>query len=459
MRIRYDRDPAMPSLLRFTIVRIVLFVAAASALAGCMGQKPAQQMPPPPRVTVTKPVAFPVQSYSEYNGYLRATKAVEVKARVKGLLEEVKFIEGEEVPQGTPLYSIDQREYRTAEAKAKADLAKADADIGNWQAQIRLAESELGRATRAMSSGASAQTDFDKAKATLDVNKAQLAVAQASRDSAAAALHTAEIQLGYTDIKAPIAGRISRTHVDPGNLVGQSEPTLLTTIMSVDELYVYFDAPERDLVEYQRALITKSLPSPTSRAIPIEVGVTTELGYPHKGTIDFRENQIDTKTGTVTIRGRVPNPQVPPNNTRLLYPGLYAKVRVPNGEAEQKLVVPEDIIQTGQEGRFVYVIGPKDIVEKRLVTVGPQVWRAPPAGESPQPGWTLTNPKPAPPPDDKAKAGPPMPPAPTSIPLLSVVAIEKGLKPEDRIIVNGLQKVRPNAPATPEDWDFKAPAK
>ena len=131
---------------------------------------------------------------------------------------------------------------------------------------------------------------------------------------------------------APVAAQIT-----PGNLVGQNEATLLTTIVSVDPLYVYFDVPERDLVEYQRASMKEELPDATSRKLTVEIGVETEEGFPHPGVIDFRENRVDTGTGTVRIRGRIPNPILSPGNARLLYPGLYSRVRVPSGEPTKHL--------------------------------------------------------------------------------------------------------------------------
>lgn len=435
-------------------VCVLLFAAPALALAGCQRQPTAPPDMPPPKVTVARPVSHPVQSYYEYNGHLDAVEMVEIKARVKGLLQTVHFVEGEEVEgptlgpdgevvkPGALLYTIDPREYRTAVARASADLAKATADIGNWQAQIKLAEADLGRAKQASAAGAAAQNDLDKARAMVDVNTAQLAVAEANKDAAAAALQTANIQLGYTEIRSPIAGRISRTLVTKGNLVGQDMPTLLTTIVGVDPLYVYFDAPERDLIRYQRALRErdKGAPVPADREAPVEVGVATEEGYPHGGRIDFRENRVDVGTGTVRLRGRIPNPPAPPTSARLLYPGLYARVRVPAGSPEPRPVIPEEALMTGQEGRFVFVLGPGEVVEKRVVTVGPKVWQAPPAGEA-TPGWVLADP-----------AGT------VRRPVRAVVAIEKGLTPTDRVVVVGLQKARPGAPVSPDAWDFRAPA-
>jgi RND family efflux transporter MFP subunit len=416
-----------------------LFGAALLALAGCQRTKPAPPAMPPPKVTVAKPATYPVQSYYEYNGYLEAVETVQIKARVKGLLQKITFTEGEEVEAGDLLYMIDPREYKAAVAKADADVAKATADIDNWKAQIKLAQAELSRMSRTAATGAAAQADLDKAKATLDVNNAQHAVAVANKDAAEAALQTAKIQLGYTTIEAPIGGRINRTLVTQGNLVGQSEPTMLTTIVSMDPLYIYFDAPERDLVEYQALQREKSMPQPTSGVIPVEVGLAVETGYPHRGTIDFRENRVDTGTGTVRIRGRIPNPQVPPKNIRLLYPGLYSRVRVPAGDPQPRLVLPEDALMTGQEGRFVYVLGTGDVVEKRTVTVGTRVWRGS-AGSANGPGWDLV------------KSG-----VSGNVPVKSVIAIDAGLKDGERVVVNGLQKARPGAPVEPDEWELKAP--
>ncbi|HKB01309.1 MAG TPA: efflux RND transporter periplasmic adaptor subunit [Gemmataceae bacterium] len=420
---------------------LVAFVAA------CDRQAASPPAPPPPKVTVAKPVSYPVQGYYEYNGHLEAVEAVEIRARVKGILEQIHFVEGDEVEAGAPLYTIDPREYRTAVARATADQAKSAADIMNWKAQIKLAEAELQRLMRSPAAAVT-QSEIDKARATVDVNAAQLAVAQAAKDAAAAALQTSNIQLGYTDIRAPIAGRISRTLITKGNLVGQDQPTLLTTIVSMDPIYVYFDAPEKDLLKYQQTRRVKG-----GQEAAVEVGVTVESGYPHHGTIDFQENRVDVGTGTVRLRGRLSNPAAGPRNTRLLYPGLYARVRVPAGAPEPRPVIPEDAIMTGQEGRFVYVLGPGDVVEKRVVTLGTRIWQAPPPGEPAPPGWALININPPLPAGDGA------PPAPLRVPARSVVAIDRGLTPDDRVIVVGLQKARPGTPVAPDNWELRAPGK
>jgi RND family efflux transporter MFP subunit len=404
------------------------------ALVGCRGQKEQPAMPPPV-VTVTAPVSTDVRDYLEYNGYLETMETVEVRPRIRGLLKEIHFTEGTEVAEGALLYKIDQNEASTAEKKALAEYEKAKADVENWKAQIKLAEAELERAMLSSKTGVGAKTDLDKATAQLEVNKAEKLAAEASRDAAKAAHRTARIQLSYTEIHAEIGGRISQTRVTSGNLIGVTEPTLLTTIVRMDELYVYFDAPEGDLVEFQRAMKESLVPDPTSGKIEVEVGVTNEEGYPHKGRIDFRENRVDIATGTVRVRGRIPNPPVAPG-VRVLYPGLYARVRVPMGDSKPLLAIPEDCVMTGQEGRYVYVVNKDKTVERRLVTLGPLV-PAKPAGS-----WVMDSADPA---------------NPSRQRLRSVVSIRAGLKPTDRVIVDGTQKARPGGEVAPQEWTLKAP--
>ncbi|HVJ79947.1 MAG TPA: efflux RND transporter periplasmic adaptor subunit, partial [Planctomycetia bacterium] len=354
-----------------------LALAPLLALGGCRPPRPAPPAPPTPAVSVIFPVMQPVQNYYEYNGYLEAVETVEVRARVHGFLKEVRFREGEEVKQGDLLFNIDQREYVTGTRKAEADRLKANAEL-------KRAKLDADRAKQLLATRAGSVEEYEQRVAAAETAAAVVMQAEAAID-------TAKIQLGYTEIRAPIDGQISRTRVTRGNLVGQNEPTLLTTIVSADPIYVYFDAPERDLIEFQRSLQARAQPSLTSQEIPVEIGVATEAGTPHVGRIDFRENRVDTATGTVRIRGRIPNPRRPPGNARLLYPGLFARVRLPEATGSQsRVVLPEDALMTGQEGRFVYVVGKEDVVEKRKVTVGPQIWHAAAPGEKEAPPpWRL----------------------------------------------------------------------
>jgi multidrug efflux system membrane fusion protein len=254
--------------------------------------------------------------------------------------------------------------------------------------------------------------------------------------------------------------------VTAGNLVGQTDATLLTSIVSLDPLYVYFDAPERDFIEYQKGLQEQVAANPNTTKFPVEVGLASEDGFPHAGIIDFQENRVDTGTGTIRIRGKLQNPFVKPRNIRLLYPGLFVRVRVPIGSKKEQLVIPEDALMTGQEGKFVYVVDKDNMVQKRTVTLGTGVWRAKEAGSTAPTEWVLhqSNPKPAGPPPEgaappPAAKGPPPEPAPTTVSARSVVAITKGLAAGDVVIVKGLQKARPGAPVTPDIWDLRPPTK
>lgn len=418
----------------------LILIVLITAFAGCQTEKKQPPTPSPPVVTVITPVPTEVQNYYDYNGMLDAVETVQIQARVEGFLDKMSYKEGDEVKVGDPLYIIDPREFNSAVSRSRSDIARAKADVENAKAQILLAESELSRLT---SSGGS-KSELDKATAQLAANKAMLDVATANRGSAEAAERTALLKLSYTDIKAPIAGRISRTLVTPGNLVGQKDATLLTTIVSVDPVHVYFDVPEKELVAYQRLLTREGVER--TATIPVEVGVGAEEGFPHRGTLDFQENRVESGSGTVRIRGILPNPIVPPRNVRLLYPGLYCRVRVPAGSPQKRLAIPEDTLMTGQEGRFVFVIGADNVVQKRTVTVGQQVWRMNTMNKDSTMSWTLTNPSPAA--DSKV---------PTTAPVRTVVAIENGLEPGDRIVAVGLLRARPGQAVTPELWDFKAP--
>ncbi len=429
----------------------VSLIAAVLVAVGCKPPPPPKQDPTPPLVTVARPAMLPVQTYNDYNGTLEAVQTVEIRARVKGYLEQVFFKEGEEVQVKAPLYEIDPREYQSAVAKSEADIARAVADAASAEAQVQLAQSEQDRLE---SLGRSAtKSELDKAKAVLAANKASVDVAAANKRSAEAALRSAKLQLGYTDIKSPIAGRISRTLVTPGNLVGgTAADTLLTTIVSTESVYVYFDAPERDRELLDRPR-TNGAAKPDPR--PVLVGVAAEDGYPHAGEIDFSENRADSGTGTIRVRGKLSNPAWA-DGKRALYPGLFARVRVPVGPKADRPVIPEEALMTGQEGRFVYVVkkvpDPKDdtklidMVIKQSVKVGTTVWRAPPPDDK-RPRWQLTA-------DQPGKDGQVPPPGVVR----AVVAIESGLTADDVVIVNGLQKARPGTPVTPDVRQFTPPA-
>jgi membrane fusion protein, multidrug efflux system len=409
-------------------------LGAAILLVSSVGCRPPAAMPPappPPAVTVSRPVVQPVQGYFEYNGYLDAIETVQIRARVKGYLEKVHFVDGVDVTKRTPLYTIDPREYKAMVAKAEADIERARADHANAKAQEKLAETEVKR-LKALGTAVSA-AEIDKADALLSVAQAQIKTALANERAGDSAKRTAELELEYTDIRSPIDGRINRTLVTQGNLVGQNETTLLTTIVRMDKLFVYFDAPERDLVDF---LQSKAV---DRAAVRMEVAVTNERGFPHVGKIDFRENRVDTGTGTVRIRGEIENPFGPDGKNRELYPGLYAKIRVPSGPKRDLPVIPEAALMTDQEGRYVYVVKDDNAIHKQSVDVVRQnFWRKPKSIDGSEPGWMIgagADPKAS----DAAAAA-----------VQSMVAIQSGLAATDRVVVNGLQKAFPGQPVTPD---------
>jgi RND family efflux transporter MFP subunit len=298
----------------------------------------------------------------------------------------VYFQEGVEVKAGALLYEIDPREYEAA-------VQQAQADVQRLRAALAEATSEFNRVNAIRNTGAVTPEELVQRQSARDIAQAQVQQAQA-------ALTNAQLQLSYTKLTSPIAGRIGRTLVTVGNLVGYSEPTLLTTVVSVDPMYVYFEAPEADYLEYQRLAQVENLPTAQNKSVPLFVGLATDRGFPHEGVINFRDNRVDPGTGTIQIRGSLPNPH------RVLVPGLYVRVRVPFGKPMPKLLVPELAVAADQRGRYVLVVKPDNTVEQRPVTTG------------------LTT-------DDH------------------LVVIEKGVAADDWVVVNGLQKARPGAPVEP----------
>jgi multidrug efflux system membrane fusion protein len=423
---------------QYRLVRFVccsLLVIGCAAGIGCRSERLAPQAPPPPVVSVARPVVYSVQSYYEYNGNLDSVEMVQVTARVQGILNEVAFKEGDEVEPKALLFKIDPREYVAAVKKADADRLKATVEVKH-------AKMEETRAVNFRGTGAISEEEYEQRVAARETAEAVLMQTEA-------ALEAGKLQLEYTEIRSPIAGQISRTRVTRGNLVGQDNNTVLTTIVSMDPLYIWFDAPERDLVEYQRQLQAGEKPESDllSGSIPVEIGVTSESGFPHVGQIDFRENRVDVGTGTVRIRGRIPNPRVPPGNARVLYPGLYARVRVPSGPPRSLPSIPEDALMTGQEGYYVYVLGDGNVIQKRTVKVGPTVWKSQGIPNDPA-QWTIVPSRPA---DAKLDA-------PQSIAVPSVVSVEEGLTINDVLLINGLTKARPGNPVSPESWELRPPA-
>ncbi|MBX3438667.1 MAG: efflux RND transporter periplasmic adaptor subunit, partial [Planctomycetaceae bacterium] len=341
--------------------------------------------PPPPNVTVAVPLERPVQEYFEAPGQTRAVAVVELRARVDGYLKEIHFRDGELVTEGQLLFVIDKAPYQAIVASAEAALAKS-------KAQLRLSEQQLIR-TRSL---AARQATTES---TVDIQEAEQAAATADVAAAEAALQQAQLNLSYTEIYAPFAGRMGRHLIDIGNLI-QSEMTLLTSIESVDPIHAYFNVSESDLLRFREMQREGKLKISDADPITIELALGDSGDFAFKGTLDFREFGIDPSTGTTQRRA------VFPNADGMLIPGLFARIRAAVGDPQDRLLVEERAVSADQRGAYLLVVDDQNIVQYRPVELG----------------------------------------------LLEdgIRAIESGLNPHDRVVVNGLQRARPGTEVAPE---------
>lgn len=371
--------------------------AAGLGLAGCGHQQgahsaaagPPKAPPPLPVVTVRHPVKRDVVENRSFTGRLEAVETADVRARVRGVLSKPKFQEGAEVEAGDVLYEIDPREYQAAVDEAKAEVAR----LGN---ELRRTESEAARAVALRQKKAISEEEYITQTSGRDSAEAMLQKAQAS-------LRMAELNLGYTKVRAPIAGRIGRTMVTEGNLVGYNEPTLLATIIRMDVVYVSFEVPERDLLRYETlAREDSSMHDWTAGKIPVYVGLEGEEGWPHAGFINFRDNHVDHETGTVMLRALLKNPD------RQLIPGLFARVKMPFGGAKTQLLVPEVALSADQRGRFVLVVKPDGTVDPKTVKIG------------------------------------------LNSDLNGMLIVYSGIDADDQVVVNGMQRARPGTKVSPK---------
>ena len=318
--------------------------------AGCKEQ-PKPQPPPPAKVTVAQPVQQAVTDFLELTGNIQAVYTVQLVARVVGYLEKVLFQDGQRVKKGQPLFVIQQNTYED-------NLRQAEANILQFRAQLQYAESQLTRFSNLIQQNAAAQSDVDNWRFQRDSAAANLRSAEAQRD-------LAKLNLDYTLVTAPFDGRMDRRLVDPGNLVGSQGNTVLANINQIDPIYVYFNISDLDLARLLKS--TGGIPGPgDSRRWPVHVGLPSEEAYPHQGNLDFAAISLTTTTGTLLIRG------ILPNQDGKILPGLYARVRVPL-ERKAMLLVPEAAIGHDQQGAYLLVVNDKNVVERRNVETGPAV--------------------------------------------------------------------------------------
>jgi len=363
---------------------LILLVALLPAL-GC------NRSPPPapalPEIATAQVVSKRIKDWDEYTGRFQAVDSVEIRPRASGYIDEVKFREGQLVKQGDVLFVIDQRPYQADYERARAGLELA-------RSQFDLAKLEAARAQKLKDSGAISREELESRLSQLNQQEAGVAAAKAALDSAG-------LMLSFTKVLAPIEGRVSRAEVTKGNLVtgGNQGGTLLTTIVSVDPIYVYFEGDENAYLRYQEMARQGERTSSRDVRNPVRVGLADETGFPHEGQMDFVDNQLDVRTGTIRARA------VLSNKEGRFTPGLFARVQL-LGSAEYDAVLVDDrAVGTDQSQRFVLVVGPKDTLEYRPVQLGRNIE--------------------------------------------GLRVIRKGLNAGDQIVVSGLQRVRPGMQIKP----------
>jgi RND family efflux transporter MFP subunit len=382
-----------------TQAKVTLFPVAlllpSLALMGCAPAPPAMPEASPPGVTVSLPVERDVTDHVELTGRTAAVDSVQVRARVWGHLQKINFPEGAEVRKGDLLFLIDQRPYQAA-------LKRADADVEQGEARITRLEADLVRARALLATRSISREEFDKITGDLQEARAVLRSARANWE-------TAKLNLDYTEVRAPTAGQIGRAMITVGNMItsGETGGTILTTIVSTDPMYVYFDVDERTFLQVRQWL--RSCQNVSSGNQPVvELGLAHEEGYPHQGIINFADNQVDPNTGTLKVRG------VFNNADRVLTPGLFARVHLPKGSPHRALLVPDRAIDTDQGQKVVYVVNKENVVDKRPVELGPL--------------------------HDGLRE------------------IRSGIKPNEQVIVEGIQRVRGGVTVRPRLVEIPVPA-
>ncbi len=377
-----------PQSLMWSTLALTLVSVAVLSLSGCSGSGDAHAStvaaaPAAPPVSVAEVVAKQVTEHQEFSGRIEAVESAEIRPRVSGTIDAVRFKPGALVNKGDVLFVIDPRSYR-------AEYAKLEAAVASSRAKAELAGTELKRSERLMADNAISQRDFDERAA----NARQL-IANSQADEASLAV--AKLNLDYAVVRAPISGRIGKAEVTEGNLVNSS--VVLTSIVSVNPVYVSFNGDEATFLNLGAAARQGGQ---ATQGIKVRMGLANEAGYPHEGRLDFVDNRLDPASGTVRMRAVVHSKDA------VLTPGLFARVQVGTESAKgnDALLINEAAIGTDQNRKYVYVVGAENKAEYRVVTLGPVV--------------------------DGLRVA------------------RSGLKPGDRIVVNGLQRVRPGAPVTPE---------
>jgi len=377
-------------MFKIRFLSIVLLTASAGAallfLAGCNRSAASALQPPPPVVTVAPVEQREITEWDEFTGRTEAVESVEVRPRVSGHIQEVRFQSGQLVKKGDILFVIDPRYYQAEFDRRQAEFEQAKARLDN-------ASRDATRSGRLLVSKAISSEEADSTASKFSEAKAALSAAKA-------VLESARLDLEFTQVRAPIDGRVSRALLTVGNYVSgvAGSAARLTTIMSVDPIYVYADVDENSLLQFNAVKKTRGA---DGARVPVELGLANDEGFPLRGEIESFDNHLDANTGTILLRALFPNPD------GRIVPGLFARIRVPMSEKHAAVLVDEAAIGTDQAQKFVLTIGAKNTVEYRKVTLGPEI-----NGQR---------------------------------------IVRTGLQPGEKIVVNGLQRARPGLPVTPEE--------
>jgi membrane fusion protein, multidrug efflux system len=318
-------------------------------------EPPTAAAPPPPPVTVTQPASREVVEWDEYQGWVEAVDTVAVRARVNGYLDSIHFKDGAEVRKGDLLFVIDPRPYQ-------AELDRTEADLLQAQTRYELASNDLARAQRLLKARAISEEEADARS-----NAARTAAA--AIQSARASAEMARLNMQYTQVTAPISGRIGRKMITEGNLINGvlGESSMLATIVSLDPIYCRFDADEQAILKYQQLARQGGQENLRGGKWPCEIELANQTGFPQKGVLDFVDNQIDPATGTLRVRGVFSNPD------RVLQPGFFARIRVPGSAPYQALLLPDQAVGADQDQKFVFVVDGQDTVRYAPVKLGPLI--------------------------------------------------------------------------------------
>jgi RND family efflux transporter MFP subunit len=370
--------------------RLRFWTALAAAAIAASGPAAAQTTPPPvPTVTISPPLQKEIVEWDQFTGQFQAVDFVEIRARVAGYLTEIHFQDGQTVKKGDLLFVIDPRPYEAALASMRAQLGQAEAQVGLAQAQLNRS-AELRK------------RDFEPASA-FDQRVSDLKVATASVEAAKAAIRTAELNVEFTRITAPITGRISRHQVSIGNLISGGDggaATLLTTIVSLDPIYFNFDMSEADYLAYQRASAKGLMRSTRDNTVAVSLHLTDEKGWPHEGRMNFVENQVDRLSGTIRVRAVFANPNL------LFTPGQFGRIRIPGSEPYQAILIPDAAVVTDQSRKIVLTVNDENVIVPKIIRPGPSYE--------------------------------------------GLRIVRSGLQPTDKIVINGLMRARPGAKVAPK---------